>query len=150
MHSRSQALLLSMRRPGPRHLVSLALTAGGAAFNSDTDSIKAVIWWYDRNADDLPTESLPEVHLRLYAGGTLRRSSTTTDNRQMVYFSGIGNLSSPTLEIEGVSIPAAVDECGGTGKLKVYYAWLAEDDDRDESDNLPDYNSTTCVGVQTQ
>ena len=68
----------------------------------------------------------------------------------MVYFSGIGNLSSPTLEIEGVSIPAAVDECGGTGKLKVYYAWLAEDDDRDESDNLPDYNSTTCVGVQTQ
>nr|VFK61137.1 MAG: Subtilase family [Candidatus Kentron sp. TUN]VFK70091.1 MAG: Subtilase family [Candidatus Kentron sp. TUN] len=100
----------------------------GNAISSDVEAFKAVIWWYDaRHGDD---GTLDDIDLFLKEGSTTLLSSTSYDNKERVFYDVGGK--AVKLEIEGYDVMA--DDAGcGTDSMRVYYTYLYEDSDRDDS-----------------
>nr|VFK64459.1 MAG: hypothetical protein BECKTUN1418D_GA0071000_12642 [Candidatus Kentron sp. TUN] len=100
----------------------------GNAISSDVEAFKAVIWWYDaRHGDD---GTLDDIDLFLKEGSTTLLSSTSYDNKERVFYDVGGK--AVKLEIEGYDVTA--DDAGcGTDSMRVYYTYLYEDSDRDDS-----------------
>ena len=117
---------------------------GGSALNSDSDDIKAVIWWYDRRYENGTAIDDIDLALKTTGGTLLRSSADASDNKEMVYYSGVGG-QAIKLEISGFSVSADDEGCGANS-MKVYYAFIVEDSDRDDGDG-PAYDTGTCGGV---
>lgn len=103
----------------------------GLALSSDVDTFKAVLWWYDSRHES--NGSVDDIDLRLQTtAGTTLRSSVSVDNKERVFYQGIGG-NAIQLQIYGFSVTADDTGCG-TNSMKVYYAYYYEDSDRDDSD----------------
>lgn len=121
--------------------------ANGQRLSSDFDSAKAVIWWYDRRMHDSPNQAIDNIDLRLktVAGVTLQSSTDPYDNKERVYYRDVGG-KAVKMEITGQNVSADNAGCG-TNSMKVYFAILVEDDDRDDADG-PSWDPVACEGVE--
>ena len=103
----------------------------GAVLSTDVDVLEAVLWWYDSRHETDGT--VDDIDLRLQAtSGTTLRSSLSYDNKERVFYQGIGG-NAVQLEISGYKVTADSAGCG-TNSMKVYWAYLYEDSDRDDVD----------------
>lgn len=121
---------------------------------SDVDTMKAVIWWYDRRHEN--GQAIDDIDLSIErrnsngSWSTRRVSSSGSDNKERVIlhdFSGI-NAARHRLKLHGYDVTADAEGCG-SNKMKVYFAWYYEDSDRDDSDG-PGWNSSTLIGIEPQ
>jgi len=126
---------------------------GGQPLSSDVDTMKSVIWWYDRRHEI--GQTIDDIDLTLqkkYSSGNwgaVRYSIDRTDNKERVIYNNFGpsgSESSFRLIIKGKDVTADEEGCG-MNKMKVYYAYYWEDSDRDDS-NGPYWNSNTRIGVE--
>jgi len=107
----------------------------------DVDMVKAVIWWYDHRHDGgtTPHDKVQLVLQRYNASlgsWSAVQSSTTDDNKQRVYVTGVAN-ARYRLKITGSDVTSDIEGCG-TDSTKVYWAYLFEDQDRDTGTDLDD------------
>jgi len=108
---------------------------------ADVDFIKAVIWWYDRaHESGNPIDDI-DLSLKYTGGPVLIHSSSADDNKERIYyndnfFTGPIQNKKVDLEIIGNSVSTDVEGCG-VDSMMVYYAWMYEDNDRDDSDGPP-------------
>jgi hypothetical protein len=121
---------------------------GGNALSEDMDTLKAVVWWYDRRHETGTQIDNIDLVLKETNGNVLRSSASPYDNKERVYYYDIGG-KAVKLEISGTSVTADDEGCG-TNSMKVYFVVMAEDADRDDPDGLPSYSPTTCVGVEPE
>lgn len=121
---------------------------GPGPVSSDVDVAKAVIWWYDRRHET--GADIDDIDLELLAnGGILRSSINWNDNKERVFAnSGVGG-NRIQLRLRGYNVTSDGEGCG-SNSMRVYWAAFVEDSDRDDSDDLPDWNATSCVGVQPE
>lgn len=119
----------------------------GQTLSADVDSAKAVIWWYDRRMQNASSQAIDNIDLRLSTttGMTLQSSTDPYDNKERVYYRDVGG-HAIQLEIIGQSVTADNAGCG-SNSMKVYFAILVEDDDRDDADG-PSWEPVTCEGVE--
>lgn len=119
---------------------------GGSTLHADVDYIKAVIWWYDRGhevgctPDNTVCHDKFDLSLQSLVGlstWTTQRSSNTADNRQRVYLSGVGG-DEYRLRITGDNVTSDGEGCGSNAN-RVYYAWMYEENDRDDGGTLTTY-----------
>ena len=132
---------------------SLCVGDGGVAninigtLNGDTESFRAVAWWYDTN-HEVSGAGIDDVDLRLVdldTGLPIRTSTDSFDNKERVFHGAVGGR---TLQLQVIGSDVEADNTGcGTNRMKVYVTYLAEDDDRDDVDG-PSYNALTCEGVE--
>lgn len=117
---------------------------GGNTVSSDVDTLNAVVWWYDRRLES--SNNIDDIDLTLRTGGGsyLTGSSDRYDNKERVYRTFVGG-QSLKLEISGYDVTSDNEGCGNNS-MRVYYAMLLEDADRDDGDG-PSYNASTGVGV---
>lgn len=104
----------------------------GNTLSTAVDDFKAVIFWYDRRHETGGTIDDIDLVLKTTAGGILRSSLSFFDNKERVYYSGIGG-KAVKLEIHGFNVTADNEGCG-TNSMRVYYAMFYEDDARNDSD----------------
>lgn len=116
----------------------------GSALAADVDDLVANIWWYDRNLESGDIDDV-DLYLRTTGGTLLNSSSDDWDNKERVYYGGVGGLA-VKLEIDGADVISDGEGCG-THSMRVYYSVLIEDDDRDDVDG-PAWNAGTCIGVE--
>ena len=119
--------------------------AGGDVLSSDIDAARAVIWWYDRRLEN--GTKIDDVDLAWVRsdGTTLVNSVSGNDNRERVHLSGAGN-KALSLKLTGFDVTA--DDAGcGSNSMKVFFAALLEDSDRDD-DNGPEWSAASCAGVE--
>ena len=103
----------------------------GTVLPSDVDDVKAVIWWYDKRHES--SNSLDDIDLELWSGSNrVAFSNDDYDNKERVYNAFMGGTVAK-LEIVGQNVTSDVAGCGAN-KMKVWWAWFYEDDDRDDSD----------------
>lgn len=103
----------------------------GVVLSTDVDVLEAVVWWYDSRHEVDGT--VDDIDLRLETtSGTTLRSSLTYDNKERVFYQGVGG-NAVQLEISGYQVTADGTGCG-TNSMKVYWAYLYEDSDRDDVD----------------
>jgi len=118
---------------------------GGATISSDIESLNAVVWWYDRRLEYSNTIDNINLYLRDATSGSVVVASVDQwDNKERVHLNNAGGRKLD-LEISGVSVTSDNEGCG-SNSMRVHYAVLFEDDDRDDS-NGPSWNATTCLGV---
>lgn len=120
----------------------------GHTLSQDYDSFKAVIWWYDRRMHDSNAQQIDNIdlYLKRTGGSTLQSSTDGYDNKERVYYRDVGG-KAVKLEIRGQNVTADNAGCG-SNSMKVYFAVLFEDDDRDDADG-PSWNPAACEGVET-
>jgi hypothetical protein len=120
----------------------------GNTLSEDMDTLKAVVWWYDRRHGD-PGIQIDNIDLVLKEtnGNVLKNSASPYDNKERVYYYDVGG-KAVKLEISGTQVSADDEGCG-TNSMKVYFAVMAEDADRDDVDG-PSYSSTSCIGVEPE
>jgi hypothetical protein len=106
------------------------------AVSDDVDIINAVIWWYDRRHDDGTHHDNVDLDLEYEDGSGFRPvlSSDTRDNKERVA------LERPDggpyrLNLRGERITADDEGCG-TNSMRVYWAYVVEDGDREAAENL--------------
>ena len=117
----------------------------GNSISSDYDIAKAVIWWYDRRHEIGTTPDDIDLTLE-YNGGSLLGSTSSFDNKERVFADTNVGGDSVSLDIKGYSVTSDGEGCG-INSMRVYYAAMLEDSDRDESNGKPDWNASTCEGV---
>lgn len=104
---------------------------GGAALSADVDDLKAVAYWYDPRHESGDSVSDVDLYLKTTGGSTLRSSLDSYDEKERVFYSGVGG-QAVKLELYGYDVPSDSTGCGNNS-VKVYYAWFYEDDDRDDA-----------------
>ena len=101
------------------------------ALPATVNDLKAVIWWYDRGHESGETVDDIDFYLtRISNGAHLRSSEDAWDNKERVYHSAIGGLA-VRLDIHGLRVTTDVEGCG-QNSMRVYWAYLYEDDARDD------------------
>ena len=114
------------------------------ALSSDVDRIKAVAWWYT----DSFTNPIPNrIHMYLdYESSpgvwTVIRSSQTSDLKKRILASGSEIQGRKVrLRLYGYDVNSSHDDRGNCqdGKARVYYAFIFEDNDRDDADAPADF-----------
>jgi hypothetical protein len=120
--------------------------------SSGVNDFKFVAWWYDRRHEINGT--VANVDLRLYhvdSGGnelgTLLTSNDAYDNKERLYYNAPGS-KRLVVEFEGTDTVPTDDswtESGcSDGEVNVYFAYFAEDDDRNDFDG-PSWSSPNGV-----
>lgn len=103
----------------------------GFPLSSDIETFKAVIYWYDRRHEDGVGIDDIDLLLKTTSGTTLEASVDAYDNKERVYYDGVGG-KAVELHIDGWRVTADDEGCG-TDSMKVYFALLLEDADRDDT-----------------
>ncbi|NLH48141.1 MAG: S8 family peptidase [Myxococcales bacterium] len=109
----------------------------GQLLSSDVDSFKAAIWWYTSSFSS-PIPNDIDLRLQWSADGTTWttiRSDIGSDLKKMVYYQGVGN-HYLRLRVTGTQVNSAHGDGGScaSGKARIYFIWIYEDDDRDDAD----------------
>jgi hypothetical protein len=121
---------------------------GPVPISADADAIKAVAWWYDRRHEDRyfagPIDNI-DIGLRSASGDLLASGTQRYDNKERLYFEGIGG-HTPTLELWGQDVTTDGEGCGKNA-MRVYFAFLYEDLARNDMDG-PSWNPGQCIGVE--
>ena len=109
---------------------------GGNPLPYDVDYLKAVIFYYDSRHDLVSSNALDDIDLRLRkTNGTLLRSSISSfDNKERVFYTDPGGMA-VKLEVSGWNVTADNAGCG-SNSMRVYYAVIWEDNDRDDSTGM--------------
>jgi len=104
----------------------------------DVDAFKAVIWWYDRRHESGGTIDDIDLLLKYTGGSVINSSISNDDNKERVFYDNVSFSAGPLenknidLELVGVDVSSSNEGCGSKGMM-VYYAWMYEDSDRDDS-----------------
>lgn len=80
--------------------------------------------------------TLDDIDLYLEWNGIPIDASAGTDNKERIYYDDV-DAGDYQLAIHGWDVTADNAGCGNN-KMRVYYAWYAEDFDRESSENLND------------
>ena len=124
------------------HGTTVVPIATSTAVPADVEYAKAVAWWYDERHDNAGNGygQFDRVTLRLqrYDTGTSTwvtlRDDADENNMLRVYYSDVGAWEL-RLQLSGTSVTQDSGGCG-TNSVRVYFAWLVEDNDRDDDANL--------------
>ena len=110
---------------------------GNGSISDDVDIINTVVSWYDRRHDDGTHHDNVDLEVQRDVGGgsfTTVLASTTSDDKERVTIerpeSGIYRM-----KIRGQRVTADDEGCGTNSSL-VYFAYVAEDNDRESWENL--------------
>ena len=114
--------------------------------DADVDYVKAVIWWYDAQHDAGNPHDKIDLELQQQIGSlpfyVTYWSSRTDDNRQRIYATNAGGVGvggqTLRLRIKGRWIQGETDGCG-TDANRVFFAVIAEENDRDDDVDLTTY-----------
>jgi len=119
------------------HHSTVTYTFPNPPVESDADIFKAVLFWYDRRHENGST--IDNLDLKLYDGTTLlRQSNDSYDNKERIYYSGIGG-KSISLKIYGANVTADNEGCG-TNRMRFYFAAFYEDSARDDAEGPWNYS----------
>jgi len=110
----------------------------GSIIANAADYIKATTWWYDKNHDVGLDHAKVDLGLEYWNGMWMGiQTGATNDNKQRVLHDAPAG-SSWRLRITGRSIATDIEGCGSNA-VRVYYAWMYEDNARDDDANLSTY-----------
>jgi hypothetical protein len=105
--------------------------------SDDVEIINTVVSWYDRRHDDGTHHDNVDLEVQRDSGGgswVAVRTSQTTDDKERVAIetpqSGVYRM-----KIRGYRVTADDEGCGTNSNL-VYFAYIAEDNDREPAENL--------------
>ena len=130
---------------GSQQVITLAINNGNT-LSSDADSLRATAWWYDRRfGNQVTIADNIDLLLKKTDGTGLRYSQSLFDNKERIYYHGIGG-KAVKLEVHGTAVGSDDEGCG-TNKMRVWVTILIEDDDRDDA-NGPSWDDVAEVGVQ--
>lgn len=105
----------------------------GKPLPTDVDHFRAVVFYYDARHDDPERSELDDIDLELRnVGGTLRVGDYGADNKARVVDAAPGG-QALELRLVGAQVTSDLTECGPDA-MRVYYAWMFEDEDRDDTD----------------
>lgn len=115
-----------------------------SAVPEDVDYAKAVAWWYDDRHDDSGNGSGEFDRVALYlqrldpsTGSWITLRDDMADNNYLrTYYSDPGAWTL-RLQLSGSDVTQDNGGCG-SNSVKVYWAWIVEDNDRDDDTNLAD------------
>ncbi len=124
------------------HGTSVVPVTISAPVPSDVEYAKAVAWWYDERHDDSGNGNgeFDRVTLRLQRYDTATstwvtiRDDADANNQLRVYYSDVGAWEL-RLQLSGTDVTQDNGGCG-TNSVMVYWAWIVEDNDRDDDANL--------------
>lgn len=106
---------------------------GGQPLPADVDHFRAVLFYYDARHDDPQHSQLDDIDLELRTvDGTLRVGDYSVDNKARVVDPAPGG-HALELRLVGSDVTSDLTECGPNA-MRVYYAWMFEDEDRDDVD----------------
>jgi hypothetical protein len=118
------------------------------AVQSGTDTAKVVLYWYDRRHENGTAIDDIDVHMKgkTTSGSLLwtRTSQNSFDEKEMAFQNASVGDSVISFDIHGFNVTADSEGCG-TNKMRVFYAFVAEDSARNDAEG-PTWNATSCLG----
>ena len=112
--------------------IPLSVAGGPAALSGDEDFIKVVTWWYDRRWDDGGVHDFVDLQIIRKVAGVWSPvvTANSDDNRQRLYLDEPGAYEYG-IRLIGRDISSPSGEGCGPFSHRVYFAALAEDNDRE-------------------
>ncbi len=103
------------------------------------NTIKAAIYWYDVRHETGGAIDKINLALGRVDGGLIRASNAVTTNYEFVIardgYGGTDDIDTSQSEMWITGVDVTADNAGcGTNKMLVYYAFIAEDADRDDAE----------------
>ena len=113
---------------------------GGAAISSDTDALKVVAFWYDsRHGAGTDIDDI-DIYLQKKVGSywyTVRNGAHSSDEKERIFWDDFSGNYAWRIKFYGWDVTADSAGCG-TNSMRVQFAFMFEDSDRETAEYLAD------------